>query len=192
MENNEKEQLSEMELRGQTRLSNAEANHLTRECLQQALLILLEKKQLSDITVTELAKKAGVSCMAFYRNYKSKLDIVREIRDIISDDLNRIYHESQHVTDVRGWLIDLFKWAREKQDVLRMLVAAKLTPEFNLQSLLKPLLPQTHGKPFYAQLAVEGAFTWFLTGWLERGMQEAPEEMADIFLSFWNAQAPGD
>lgn len=56
--------------------SNKEVNQLTRESIETALLFLLEKKELKQISVSELARKAGVSRNAFYRNYKSKEEIL--------------------------------------------------------------------------------------------------------------------
>ena len=52
---------------------------MTREALETALLLLLEKKTLSQITISELVAKAGVSRNAFYRNYKSKEAILESI-----------------------------------------------------------------------------------------------------------------
>lgn len=45
--------------------------------LTTALLQLLEKKPLVDIKVTELVTRAGVSRMAFYRNFDTLADVLR-------------------------------------------------------------------------------------------------------------------
>lgn len=51
-------------------------NLLVRTWMQQALLRLIEAKSLSDITVTEVTKLAGVSRITFYRNYTELVDIL--------------------------------------------------------------------------------------------------------------------
>ncbi|MGT2715803.1 TetR/AcrR family transcriptional regulator [Streptococcus respiraculi] len=56
--------------------SNKEINQLTRESIETALLFLLEKKDMRQISISELVRKAGVSRNAFYRNYKSKEEIL--------------------------------------------------------------------------------------------------------------------
>ena len=43
-----------------------QANQLARECMVQALIKLLDTKPLSEISVTEIANKAGVSRMYLY------------------------------------------------------------------------------------------------------------------------------
>lgn len=53
----------------------------TRQCLIEALLILLQRKQLQEISISELCAKAGVSRMGFYRNYNYKEDILKDHLD---------------------------------------------------------------------------------------------------------------
>ena len=63
------------------RNNGKESNKITKEAIFQALLILLEKKKLSEITITEIINKSGVSRSAFYRNYKTKESILFEFMD---------------------------------------------------------------------------------------------------------------
>ena len=49
---------------------NKELNYAIKEALQDALILLMKEKQYRSISITELCKKAGVSRMAFYNNYK--------------------------------------------------------------------------------------------------------------------------
>ena len=60
--------------------SNEESNKITKSSLQTALIYLMNKKDFDKITITELVKKAGVSRMAFYRNYNSKEDILEKLK----------------------------------------------------------------------------------------------------------------
>lgn len=48
----------------------------TKECFFSALMILMQQKDYKEISITELAKKAGFCRMAFYRNYDSILDVI--------------------------------------------------------------------------------------------------------------------
>lgn len=48
----------------------------SQEYLITALLQLLETKDLKDITVTQVVKRAGVSRMAFYRNFETLDDVL--------------------------------------------------------------------------------------------------------------------
>lgn len=62
-------------------VSNLEVKKITKESIQTALILLLREKRWQDITINSLVEKAGVSRMAYYRNYKSKEDILVDIFD---------------------------------------------------------------------------------------------------------------
>ena len=52
-------------------MSTKNSNFFSRDCMVQALIQLLKTKSLSNITITELTERAGVSRMTYYRNYHS-------------------------------------------------------------------------------------------------------------------------
>lgn len=51
---------------------NNPENIFIRECMAEALIKLIKTKSLSEITITELTKTAGVLRMSHYRNFNSK------------------------------------------------------------------------------------------------------------------------
>ena len=53
-----------------------ESNLLTKECIVTALLRLMQEKKYESISITDITTLAGVSRMAYYRNYKSKDEIL--------------------------------------------------------------------------------------------------------------------
>lgn len=63
-----------------------EANQRVKRQITDTLFDLMQTKSLSEITVTELVKGAGVARASFYRNYCSKKDVlVTLIRDVLDD-----------------------------------------------------------------------------------------------------------
>lgn len=58
-----------------------EQKQLSQESLQIALFSLMKVKKFNEISVSELSKKAGISRMAFYRNYDSKEDVLGDYFD---------------------------------------------------------------------------------------------------------------
>ena len=70
---------------------NEKLNKFTRQCLEEALLLLLEKKSLQAISVSELCAKAGVSRMTFYARYKTKENLFEQIiRTLNKDFINAV------------------------------------------------------------------------------------------------------
>ena len=47
------------------------------ESLETALASLIETKNFSEISISELVKKAGIARSTFHRNYECKEDIIR-------------------------------------------------------------------------------------------------------------------
>ena len=54
----------------------------TKECVVSALKNLLKEKSYDDITLSEIAEKAGVSRNAIYRNFETKDKMIKAIRII--------------------------------------------------------------------------------------------------------------
>ena len=51
---------------------------LTKKYIFEALYELLSRRNINEINVSEICEKAGVSRMSFYRNFKSKEDLVNK------------------------------------------------------------------------------------------------------------------
>lgn len=56
-------------------MGNRQLN-IVKESIYEAMSILLRKKPLSEISISEITEKAGVSRISYYRNFSSKLDIL--------------------------------------------------------------------------------------------------------------------
>ena len=73
-------------------------NQQTREKIVNALLTLIKEKPLSTITITELTQLAGVSRMAFYRNFSTKEEVFSShLKDILQK-----YQELQDIIAILG------------------------------------------------------------------------------------------
>ena len=76
------------------KMSNAESNLFTKDCIRTALLSLMATEMFEQITVTSIIKRAGVSRGGFYRNYTSKEEVLREIGEELFEYL--LEFVSQH------------------------------------------------------------------------------------------------
>ncbi|UUM61404.1 TetR/AcrR family transcriptional regulator [Streptococcus suis] len=95
--------------------SNKEANQLTKESLETALLFLLEKKELKNISVSELVRKAGVSRNAFYRNYKSKEEILEIYYERTSSNLKKKWQSLQEKVHKDGVKQSFVEFVQEQK-----------------------------------------------------------------------------
>ena len=61
-----------------TSVSHNTAREFTKSCIMEALLQLMHTKDYNDISITDITARAGVSRMAYYRNYRSKDHILMD------------------------------------------------------------------------------------------------------------------
>ena len=65
---------------------------ITKDSIIEALIFLISQKDYEKITVTDITKKAGVSRMSFYRNYK-------KIDDLLIDAIDKLFEDFQKEID---------------------------------------------------------------------------------------------
>ena len=59
-------------------------NRFTRMCIGEAIVELMKRETLDKITVSQIAKKAGISRMTYYHYYDSKVNAIEDyLREII-------------------------------------------------------------------------------------------------------------
>ena len=59
------------------RMGNLERNTYVREQITKAMIKLLKKKEMKQITIGDITEMGEVSRVSFYRNYEDKEDIIK-------------------------------------------------------------------------------------------------------------------
>lgn len=72
----------------------------TRKALQGACMRLLSRKELNEITVTELCKAAGVDRKTFYHHYKTIADIPEEVERQVLSDIQKVFDQAAKPLDI--------------------------------------------------------------------------------------------
>ncbi len=160
------------------RLSNSESNRLTRECIQTALAILLETKDIEHITISELVKKAGVSRTAFYRNYNVKEDVIDEITDISFHYLSKLVYEATLSNDSYPLFVTLFDYIRNNGSIFSMLMKNSFYEK--IAAVFEEDYPLTKSEARYIWIGYYGMLRDIQMSWYTHGMKESNEEMARI------------
>lgn len=157
-------------------MDNAEKNTYVKTQITNALLKLLKKKDLKDISISEITSAAGVSRVSFYRNYSEKEDIVKEY--IIRSFGSRINDDMKKDSPGDERLGNMFAYLTEYRDFYLLLSRR------NLLYLLKDIIIEMFGpKPeqsnfvAYTAAFIANAIYGWIEEWFHRGMQESGEEM---------------
>ena len=162
-------------------MNNEQKNTYVKKQITAALLALLKEKSLSDISVSELTSKAETGRVSFYRNYRSKEDILKEESDRLIKEWGRLY-EADPESAPETLFPSLFDFYRDHMDFYTTLYNAgmssimmetilstiRITPE--MQNL------EAYMKSFWAY----GIYGWLLE-WIKRGMPESGKELSALF-----------
>lgn len=172
---------TELEKRKIRRMSNEESNQMTKECLQTALINLMAAKPFNKITITELVLQSGVSRTAFYRNYKTKEDVLNELSNEIIHTLALTISEFRSHCNDKNWYYGIFTSVQENAEILLLLLQSNMPIRhiFDASSLIEMLNPPASRQEHYENLAFEGAFFKIILNWLENGMQDSINDITD-------------
>ena len=177
---------SELARRNALRLSNMESNRLTRECIETALLILMEDKDLDDITITSIIQKAGVSRSAYYRNYRSKEDILTGVFDEAAQAMVGALSEPIAQRDMRECYQLLFEQVWHARRLFQIVRKAGMADRFQETVNRRYLagIAQTDVQGYYRVRSWIGSIFNIVFGWIERDCRESAATMARICQSF--------
>ena len=172
---------SEMQKKGIRQYSSKEANEICRECIQTALIRLMKKKELKDITITELTKTAGVSRTTYYRNYYDKEDVLRDLFTGLMMEISREILAAETVYDTA---LAVFDGIRKNAEVYRILMKADYA-EAMLKEITRIASSDLPGDQPLEQMRiafVTGALFNMVRVWMDAGMEQTPEQMAGLYM----------
>ena len=161
-------------------------NQQTREKIVNALLTLIKEKPLSTITITELTQLAGVSRMAFYRNFSTKEEVFSShLKDILQkyqeedrkQNLQGIYYDRAH-------MIHCFEYWYQYRDFFEGLIHCGFGNIF-LEYLTRYIIWKwkstcQDASQYYRLSAFAGALYNVYFSWAYNGYQETPQQLAQI------------
>lgn len=168
------------------KMSNIESNLFTKECICTALLSLMATEIFDQITVTAIINRAGVSRGGFYRNYKSKEDVLEEICEDIFQYILDFMTGHDLYDNPKKWYEDLFRSIAENAEIFQLLIKAQvprnIVLKFDEGLILQKLQKDDSPMERYRAAAIGRALTEVVVIWFRNGMQESTEEMAEMLL----------
>ncbi len=175
---------SEMKKREVLRLSNKESNRITKECIESALLLLMAEKDYQEITISEIVKRAGVSRTAYYRNYRSKEDILNTALTELIENIIRAMTKFSYVTEQALYWKTLFATTKIHAVSFGVLLRAGFGPVV-LEEITKQMTSEIDAEDIknrYDMIFWSGAVYNILISWILGGMKQTEDEMVEICL----------
>ncbi|MGI5888378.1 MAG: TetR/AcrR family transcriptional regulator [Oscillospiraceae bacterium] len=158
-------------------------NYVIKESLGIALVQLLKEKELSRITVSELAEKAGVGRVSFYRNFGTKDNLLRYVIGNITDGF--IKNSGIDLKDPlsKESLTKLYSHLYDYREVTPLLIRDHRM-DFVKDQFDRILIdPDSSYREKYLSSFLSGALYNVYCAWAKGGFIETPEEIADIISS---------
>ena len=167
----------------------------TKAQLRAALVKLLKKKKINEITVKEIVEEADINRSTFYLHYTDIYDLLEKIEMELLNEfitLTREYEDFRNdINSNYSYLTKLFEILLNNIDIVSILVGPngdisfvnqikhmisdKIIEDFNNSSINNSLLD------------VEYTFSFYLNGcigliehWIETGVKDSPEHMAKL------------
>lgn len=166
------------------------ANQQVKDRLLASLLTLMQSKDCSKITITELIELAGVARASFYRNFKT----IEQLIEYGLQQMTLKYHEGSpsplenfHNKELMQYK---FRFYKEHKDLILAFHRAKASITL-LDVITDCVIDACGHMPInsiskYELYYYSGAFYYMVLRWLEDGAKESPEAMADEFLRIAN------
>lgn len=180
--------------------------------MDEALIALLEKKDLEYITVKEICHQAGVNRSTFYLHYETIADLVNETLEMIDRRFLSYFPQQEEevlgnmdsreqeelILVTREYLLPYLRFIRDNKKVYRAAfrnpdsVGANTRYRELKQHVLDPILerfeiPAAH-RSYYIAYYIEGIAA-IIKEWLRQDCRDTVEMIADIIES---CVRPGD
>ncbi len=151
----------------------------SKERLSGALLELLKTVPYEDITVQKISDHAGVSRMAFYRNFDSKDDVIRYYLEKLTDQFLRESHIEEDTSFGPVYFRKLIDHLSKTRDVGMLLVHARLFDLLRAEFDRIYTVRARNHREILRSTFIAGGICNVYYYWLVTGCREASAELAD-------------
>ena len=161
-------------------MNNQDKNTYVKQQITTTLLELLKEKELSDINIGEITKKAQVSRNSFYRNYADKEDIIKKYLYQLLSELDNEWKQKN--SDSNAELFGhLFMHLKQHGDMMMLIQKRGLFHLFKESYLTLWGTSETmDNMTAYTVVFVANGILGWIEEWLKRGMCESAETMSTL------------
>lgn len=163
----------------------------SQEKIEKIFVELIQEKNLNEISVTDICKKANVNRSTFYANYLDIYDLANKIKEKLEQDVNELYQDEQIKQYNSNDFSKIFRLVKENP----LFFKTYFKLEFDSTETYKQdyRYDTNQAKQFYNNKYIDYHIEFFKAGfnailkkWLNNGCQESIEDMCNIILSEYN------
>lgn len=155
----------------------------SQEKIENTFLKLIKKKNISEISVSNICEICGLNRSTFYANYIDIYDLVEKVKIKMRNEFAEFQISNNSKHDPNGYL-NLFKYIKDNQDFFKIyfkledITASNIT-EYNFDM----------AKKYYDNKYIDYHIEFFKAGlnaiikkWIENGCKESPDIINKILM----------
>lgn len=164
-------------------------SYATKQALANALKQLLQKKQITKITINDITEACGISRMTFYYHFKDIYDLADWT---LQEALHAAIAENRTHDNWQQGFLNLLEALKAHQSLILNAYRAidrELVERYMRREVEALLLPVVEEQAAGLQISEKGkhmvaifytyAFMGIVLEWIQRNMQASPQEVAD-------------
>ncbi len=174
----------------------------TKQAILQALIDLIDKKGLDQVSVSDLCQQANISRSTFYLHYKNmedlllsvEADFIREITEAIQDlETEDLIYNSQALTQLFTRILESIE---KNSDLIITLMSPTTSPRTRLtieQAIENIIIDRMNTaiireatqeelpvSKTYIAVTISSLFTGIVAEWLLSGKKESPQDLGQF------------
>ena len=155
------------------------------ERIEKVFIELLQTKELDEISVSDICKRAGLNRTTFYANYTDIYGLADAIRDKLETEVSDLYKEEISQGFNSNDYLKLFRHIKENQIFYQTYFKLGYDNKYKIivydtglaQAFFKDKFIEYHMEFFKAGI------TQIIKLWLKNGCKESPEEIFEVIKS---------
>lgn len=167
----------------------------TKMVLKESFINLLEKKDISQISIKEICEDADINRATFYAHYSDQYDLLRKIENELLDNINaHLAGFGQESNDVNAVLLaeKIFEYIKENARLCKLLLSESGDFGFQKQIMMlvyDMIITQLTDNNRITKEDAEYVYSFTITGcvgivqkWLDDDMKKPPRFMGEMVV----------
>ncbi len=167
----------------------------TRMVLKESFITLLEKKDISQISIKEICEDADINRATFYAHYNDQYDFLKKIEDEILENINaHLIELGQKNNDMGAILLaeKIFEYIKENARICKLLMSERGDFTFQKQVMMLVydiIITNLTDNNKITKEDAEYVYSFTITGcvgivqkWLDDDMKKSPRFMAEMVV----------
>ncbi len=165
-------------------VKNNKRRQQSREKIEKVFIELLQTKEITGITVSDICKRTGLNRSTFYANYTDIYELADNIREKLEQEVNELY-ENDMVNKCATDYLRLFQHIKDNQifykTYFKLGYDSKHYGNLDMLNRDNDNFPKKHLE-YHIEFHKAG-INAIIKKWLNNGCIETPEEMKEIVVS---------